>query len=321
MAQKKIKRTRKATVRKRNTRLKTTKTHLAESALQNHLSWLRRRRLHTAIFEESWRNEKIANELAKRGAVTQEIEAFEQKRAELEERIEEVKKSLGWPDERLALFKQFVVQYRQEQSIENYVQIRRRFPEVEIQVSQFAGIEPLFALESELKRQGVDPDLVAAALDADEPSIDTLCLHLLELLIARSKLPKTGPGHIAMRRSAISDTTVNYLISTMLEAFDWHEERFRVPASLVVLVRHQLCGLKPDLHQEYLSREKRHNMAFVVAQQLKPDEKLSINKLVAMTGIPRSSAARWLADQEFRQLVEHGQRLIVDGLSKRPDSQ
>jgi hypothetical protein len=318
MAQKKIKRTKTTTARERNTRLETTEIHLAEGA---RLRWLRRPRLHTAIFEESWRNEKIANELAKRGAVTQEMDAFERKRVKREQQIEEVKKSLGWPDERLALFKQLIVQYRQEQSIEDYVQIRRRFPEVEIQVSQFAGIDSLFALESELKKVGVNPDLVAAALDADEPSIDTLCLHLLELLIARSKLPKTGPGHIAMRRSAISDTTVNYLISTMLESFDRNEDIFRIPASFVVLVRHQLCGLRPDLHQEYLSTEKRHNMAFVVAQQLKPDEKLSINKLVEMTGIPRSTAARWLKDQEFRQLVDRGQRLIVDGLSKRPDSQ
>jgi hypothetical protein len=213
------------------------------------------------------------------------------------------------------------VQYRQEQSIENYVQIRRSFPEVEIQVSQFAGIDSLFDLESKLKRQGVDPDLVAAALDADEPSIDTLCLHLLELLIARNKLPKTGPGHIAMRRSAISDTTVNYLISTMLESLDWHEDTFRIPASFVVLARHQLCGLRPDLHQEYLSTEKRYNMAFVVAQQLKSGEKLSINKLVEMTKIPRTTAARLLKDREFRQLVERGQKLIIDELSKRPDSQ
>ena len=320
MAQKKIKRTKTTPVSERNTRLDTTETHLAESAWQNRLRWLRRPRLHTAVFEKSWRNENIANELTRRGAATQEIEAFERKRAKREQQIEEVKKSLGWPDERLALFKQLVVQYRQEQSIEDYVQIRRRFPEVEIQVSQFAGIDSLFALESELKRVGVNPDLVAAALDADEPSTDTLCLHLLELLIARSKLPKTGPGHIAMRRSAISDTTVNYLISTMLESLDWHEETFRIPASFVVLVRYQLCGPRPDLHQEYLSREKRHNMAFVVAQQLKPDEKLSINKLVAMTGIPRSTAARWLADQEFRQLVEGGQRLIADESFKGPDS-
>ena len=118
MAQKKIKRTKTTTASERNTRLKTTETQLAERAWQNRLRWLRRPRLHTAVFEESWRNENIANELAKRGAVTQETEAFEQKRAKREKQIEEVKKSLGWPDERLALFKRFVVQYRQVQSIE-----------------------------------------------------------------------------------------------------------------------------------------------------------------------------------------------------------
>ena len=64
----------------------------------------------------------------------------------------------------------------------------------------------MFALEDKFRKVGIDPDLIAAALDADEPSIDALCLHLLELLIARDKLPKDGPKHIEKRRNAISDT-------------------------------------------------------------------------------------------------------------------
>jgi len=231
------------------------------------------------------------------------------------QKVEAVAKEIGWSDWRLDIFSQVVVAYRRSPTIENYVRVRRLFPEVEIQVARFSGLDSLFVLESDFKKQGVDPDLVAAALeDADEPATDALCLHLLECLIARSKLPKTGPGHIAKRRSAISDATVNYLISTMLESFDWHEETFRIPASLVVLIRHQLCGLKPDLHEEYLLREKRHNVALLAAQQLKAGERLSINKLVAITGIPRSTAARWLADQEFQQWLEVGRKWAADGL-------
>ena len=104
-----------------------------------------------------------------------------------------------------------VAVYRKDPSIENYLQVRREFPEVEIQVGQFGGMDALFALEDTFASQGIDPKLVAGALDADEPSIDALSLRLLELLAARNALPKSGPGHIEKRRRAISDATVNYL--------------------------------------------------------------------------------------------------------------
>ena len=132
--------------------------------------------------------------------------------------------TLGLSGERRALFKQLVVAYRREPTIESYIQIRRKFPEVEIQISQFGGIDALFALQEDFEKQGVHPELVAAALDSDEPSLDALSLHLLECLVARSKLPRDGVGYIEKRRSAISDAMVNYLISLMLEGLDWHDE-------------------------------------------------------------------------------------------------
>jgi hypothetical protein len=282
-------------------------------AWQKRLAWLRRPRLHTAIFAEAYRDEQIAAECAKRGVVIDEPELFEQKRANQAKRIERVTKSLGWSNERLALFKQFVVAYREEPTIQNYVRVRRSFPEVEIEVSQFAGIDALFAFEDKYRAFGIDPDLIAAALDANEPSIDALCLHLLELLIVREKLPKDGPKHIEKRRNAISDSIVNYLISQMLEAFDWHQETFRIPASLVVLLRHKLCGVTPDLHEEYLSRERRHNAALVLGQKLKPHERLSINRVAAILGIPRSTAARWLNDKDFRHRVETRRKWAAEG--------
>jgi hypothetical protein len=54
--------------------------------------------------------------------------------------------------------------------------------------------------------------------------------------IASKRAVEEQPG------KAVSDAFVSYLIATILEAYDWNEDVYRVPASLVVLVRHQLCG-------------------------------------------------------------------------------
>jgi hypothetical protein len=217
-------------------------------------------------------------------------------------------RSLGWSLERLKSFIDAVVTYRKDASIQNYLSIRQKFPEVEIQVAHFGGIDALFSLEADFKDQGINPDLIAGALDADEPSVDELCLHLLELLSERHELPKSGPGFIDRRRKAISDASVNYLITTILEAYDWNENVYRVPASLVVLIRHQLCGAQPDLDVEYRLRERKKNVAMGVAQCLKPEERLSINKLKLLAGIPRTTAARWLRDPYFKSWLDFGRK-------------
>jgi len=209
--------------------------------------------------------------------------------------------------------------YRKDPSIQNYLTIRHEFPEVEIQVGQFSGLETLFKLEKVFEGQGIDSNLVAAALDADEPGVDALCLRLLELLAARESIPKSGPGHIEKRRRAIGDATVNYLITMILEACDWHGDSFRIPGSLVVLIKYQLCKSLPDLEMEVRSREKKENTALAVAQLMKPDEKLSINKLKDMAGLTRTTAARWLADPEFQSWLDTGRRWAADGLFERAE--
>jgi hypothetical protein len=290
---------------------------VGDAAWQRRLTWLGRPRLHTAIFEAAWRDEESAKECTSRGIVMVDKELFELLRTEQAQKIEALTKTFEWSDERLALFKKLVVQFRRDHSIENYVLIRRQFPELEIQVGQFAGIDALFALEDDFKKAGIDPRLVAAALDADEPSVDALCLRLMELLIAKRKLPTCGPGYIAKRRSAISDTMVNYLIAVMLEVFDWRDELFRVPASFVLLVRHQLCGLKPDLHEDVLSKKKRRDAAYDVGANLKPGERLSINKIAKMARVPRSTAARWLDNKDFQLSVETGREWAAEGVFAR----
>jgi hypothetical protein len=226
---------------------------------------------------------------------------FDLQRAEQDKEIDELTRNLNLSNERLSLFKQLVADYGREPT--NCV---------------FGSIDSLFKLEDHFRKAGIDPDLVVGALDADEPSVDALSLRLLELLIAREALPKDGPKHIENRRNAISDTTINYLISQVLEAFDWQDETFHVPASLVVLIRHQLCKSKPDLYEEYLSRERRDRAASKLAQTLQPNERVSIRK-VERLGIPHSTAQRWFADKKFKRRVETERKWVSEGLFKKGD--
>lgn len=282
---------------------------LSRDTARRHLAWLQRPRLNAAIFSQVWLDEEIAKHGGK--LVGDEAQKEARDRAL---KVSAIAKEFRWSKKRLTLFKQLVVDYRQKPTIENYLRVRRQFPEIEILIDEFGGIDPLFVLGKEFQDQGIDPQLIAECLDAYEPSIDALCLRLMERIIEREKISKNEPGHIEKRRAAIADAMVNYLIVTILESFDWNERRVRIPASLVVLIRHQLTGTKPDLHTSYLAKERLHNLAIMIAQELKPNEKLSINKLASLASIPRSTAARWLKDKEFKGWLDTARIWVADGL-------
>jgi hypothetical protein len=176
----------------------------AELAWQKRRAWLRRPQIHPSTFEEPLENEvQTAKDVAERARKGNELA-----------------KKLGWSEERLVSFKQLVLRYEKDPTIANYLQIRRDFPEAEVEVGIFSGIDAPFKLEEKLAGQGFDPLLLVGALAAYEPDIDAVCLRLLELLEAKRNLPKTGFGFIEERRKAISDATVNYLIVEMFEAID-----------------------------------------------------------------------------------------------------
>src|SRR5262249_50772345 len=152
-----------------------------------------------------------------------------------------------------------------------------------------------------------DPMLLVGASVADEPDIDALCLQVLELLVTRGKLPKEGPGFIEKRRKATSDTTINYLIVEILEAIQRYTQS--VPASLVVLIREQLCGSNPVLHQRRLAGERFRSAAFNAGLHFQQTgEQISIRKLADAAGVSRGTAERWRADKHFLRLFESGRR-------------
>jgi hypothetical protein len=112
----------------------------------------------------------------------------------------------------------------------------------------------------------------------------------------------------------------------MLEGLDWSNAEIRVPASLILLIRHQLGPLRGDLHEEFSSREARNNAAWGVAQRLKPDQKLSINLLVKLVTsregkkISRATAERWLRQKGFHEEIKEARRsLEILRKGPRPD--
>jgi hypothetical protein len=264
-----------------------------EQARQRRLDWLRRPIFRPALFVD----------LRPDAAVPRWVAA---KRVR---KHREVAKLLG-SDERLAVFKEFVVAYRKDPSIQNYVRIRHEFPKLEILVAHFTPAEMMIP-RKEFIKQGIDPLLVVRALGGEEPSIDALCLRLLELLIARSNLPKTGPGYIEKRRNSISDATIDYLVVKMLEALDAAGKLVRIPASLVVLTRELLGGPNADLHRYIFQKKKFYNAASAAAKIFdQGNERISVRKLAAVAGVSRSTAARLLDDEEFRLSLESYRKFL-----------
>jgi hypothetical protein len=284
-----------------------------ERSLQERLAWLAKPKLHTAIFETIFKTEQI-EKYARGNWSLEGRRLFNRQRREQKLEIREI--TQNWAKQRFDQFTSLALAYRKEPSIEHYLAIRTEFPELDIQIGFSSGIDPLFALEDKFRQYGIDPALVAGAMDGFEPEIDKLCLVLMERIVARDKI--SGPGQIQRRRATISDAMINYLIAFMLEGFDWHNEEVRIPASLILLIRHQLGPLKGDLHAEYKSREARDNAAWGVGQVLKPNEKLSINRLRRLTSVSRSTAARWLKDKDFQEWLQFSRQHVVFQPKKLP---
>jgi hypothetical protein len=214
--------------------------------------------------------------------------------------------------ERLESVKKLMAAFHKKPSLENYVQFRRSVPGMELEIAASAGIEALPKLEKDLTKHGIDESLFYGILDSFEPDIDELSLRLMELLVARDKLPKGGPGHIEKRQDAISDTLVNYLIADMLEAMELHKRAVLIPASLVVLIRDRLCGPDPDLRREIRASEKnkelKMNIFLASHAALSRGEEISIRKLAKTFGVNKNIVARLFADPDYKSSINQARQ-------------
>ncbi|MBR1130663.1 hypothetical protein [Bradyrhizobium iriomotense] len=266
--------------------------------------WRAKPRLHTAVFEK-YLTKDLTTDPPDEAFPSPEVkEAFYRQRRELIDEIEAVRKEMGWDEGRLLEFSQTVVEFRKQPTIAKYLKVRKKFPDLDIQVGMSGGIDPLFAIQEKCEKYKIDPLLVAGAMDGFEPGIDALSLVLMDRIVSRDKI--AGPGSAQRRRDAISKTMVDFLISAMIEGIEWSGDAVRLPASLILLIRHQLGALKGDLHQEAQSYETKASLAFTAAQHASSDEIPSINDLLSFVDpeapISRATIARWRKDKQFNKL-------------------
>ena len=80
-------------------------------------------------------------------------------------------------------FNEFTKAYKKDPSIENYLKLRRENPDAEIEVGVIGGMEQLLYMQHELRRCGIDPNLVAKMMDAIPEAIGELALRLMEKMI------------------------------------------------------------------------------------------------------------------------------------------
>ncbi len=157
--------------------------------------------------------------------------------------------------------------FKDDPTIDHYLRLRRENPEEEIEVAISGGMEFLIFKLTLLEKFGIDPMRFAGILDADAGDISELSLLLLKHLVERKKAEGTGETHLVGRGRAISDSQVNYMITTMLDAMSWTGE-LTISRDLIVLIRHQLGGGPSNDISKGLESDKLKKAAVYTGAQL-----------------------------------------------------
>ncbi len=216
-------------------------------------------------------------------------------------------------------FQRLADEFAENPSLEEYVELRRRIPRADVEMARFAGLEPLLSMREELERHQISPYIVCDVLDGDDRQIDELSLQIMEALIERAKLEKSGKTHLQSRREAIPDGLVDYLIMTMLEAIERYD--LSVPTSLLVLIRERLGRANPVRHQQYEKKTRRQDAIFLGVQLAEKGEEPSIRNVAQVLGVQPSTVSRWFPEGVFREEVDRMRsRLGAFGLRGRNKS-
>jgi hypothetical protein len=181
--------------------------------------------------------------------------------------------------------------FKDSPTIENYLSLRRANPNSEIEVAFTNGLDWLFANETLLRENGIDPQWFASSLDANVEAISKMSLHLLDKLVDRSRLEKSGETHVMSRGVAISDSLVNYLIAVMLDALSWNDDLY-IPRDLLVLTRYQILGEEPAQLKQLESHRLEHDIAYIGAQILEYGRQVTTREIAKILNINASTVSR-----------------------------
>jgi len=194
--------------------------------------------------------------------------------------------------------------FKENPTVENYVYLRRKFPDKNIQIAISSGIEWLFANEDLLKSFNIPSSLVTGALDADFNSISELSLILLERIIERKEIINSGQTHAVSRRLVISDPLINFLINLMLDSLDWNDN-LEIPRDLIILLRERIGGEISKWDKIQKTNELRTKAIIAVLKISASGEKPTYRKIGEELGVNSSTVMRWFSEKEgFDELIK-----------------
>jgi len=189
--------------------------------------------------------------------------------------------------------------FKDNPTIENYLKLRAKNPDNEIEVAVTGGLDWLLANDQLLLDNGIQPRWVAGALDSDHDSISRISLALLQKLADRKQMIGEGKTHLASRGEAISDSFVNYLIAIMLDGMSWND-CLEIPRDLIILIRFQLLGTEePAMKKRQQMHDFRSNVVSIAASFIERGEKISMRNIAKILKVNVSTISRLFSEDEL----------------------
>jgi hypothetical protein len=159
-------------------------------------------------------------------------------------------------------------------------------------------MEFLFSQAEELRSYGLDPNIIEGLIVGDSESQAEASLRLLELLINRSMMEKSGATHVVSRKKGISDRLVNYLIVSALDGMSWMNQ-MRISRELIVLIRHQLGSPNSEYEIDEERKEKRSQATYAAIRIWAKGRTPTYREIGRALGVQASTVMRWFPDRKF----------------------
>ncbi len=122
--------------------------------------------------------------------------------------------------------------YKANPTLENYLALRKKYPDAEIEVAIHGGIDQLFFMEPELARFGIAAADFASVFDANPDAISHFSLFFMERYLGSKVAKKGGETHLARRGLVAPDKLIDWFITCALNSLSWTDEwKFRATLS------------------------------------------------------------------------------------------
>lgn len=182
--------------------------------------------------------------------------------------------------------------------LESYVEWKRKNSDLDIHESATRKLYSPYFDYSEYELYGITFYDFLNAYRGDEQAIDHLCLLILEAIVERKKIEKTGASQLQSLKKVIPDTAVQYLILQISEVIC--SKQIFLNHSYIMLLREVFKG-------PYISKNKnvflRARQVFV-AEKIAENQDLSNREISKITGVDHSTISRWKKDPNFQSCVE-----------------